>query len=275
MVMKNIAKKLKNIRGISLVEVLIGLFISGLVTAAVFEAYISQHKSWNIQEDVTEIQQNARAAIDELTRNIRMAGDGLPTGFPPVEAFDTNPDTIIINYVTDGCAANISEDMPLPSSELKCVGSDVSCFNDGQWVFIYDPDSTYGEYFITTSVQSGSQHIQHNTMSLSRTYQEGAFLMALQRVKYFIDNSDTAHPNLMIQLPGNTPQVYAENIADFQLKYKMNNGVIEDVPNFPEDVREIEITIVGRSDRPDPDFPQDPYRHRTYASKVNLRNLDH
>jgi hypothetical protein len=272
--MKAIKTKLKSISGASLIEVLIGLFLAGLVTAAVFEAYINQHKSWSIQEDVAEIQQNARASIDELTRNIRMAGHELPLGLPAIEAYDTNPDTIVINYVDNGCQANIVHPMPKPSAELRCDGQDVSCFYDGQWAYIFEPDSGGGEFFEITQVQIAAAHIQHNTMVLSKAYSDNAILLSLQRMKYFIDNSDTAHPNLMLVLPGRAPEVYAENVSDLQFRYRMKNGMVVNVPAIVQDIREIEILVEARSDKPDPDFPHDPYRERVYSSKVNMRNLD-
>ncbi len=71
--------------GFSLVEVMIALLLSAVVTTAAFKAYVDQHKNYLIQDDITNIQQNARASLDELSRQIRMAG--LPaserSGFDP------------------------------------------------------------------------------------------------------------------------------------------------------------------------------------------------
>jgi hypothetical protein len=272
--MRKILKKLKDKAGISLLEMLVALFLSGIVTAAIFELYIAQHKNWNIQDDVTNIQQNARAAIDELTRQVRMAGHELPLGIPPIEAYDTNPDTIVVNFSAGGCDAPIEHTMPLPSSELRCDGHDVSCFYDGMFAYIFHPDSGGGEFFEISLVQVGSSHIQHNKWPLSKCYEKGSIILALNRVKYFIDNTtDSLHPNLMLELPGRAPQVYAENIDDLQFRYTMKNGMVVDVPPIPSDVREVEIILSARSEKPDIDFPDNPYRRRTYTTKVNLRNL--
>lgn len=272
--MKNCAKKIKSTAGSSILEVLIALLIAGIVITSVFKAYINQHKNWNIQEEITNIQQNARAAVDELSRNIRMAGHELPLGLPAIEAHNTNPDTIVINFVENACQVEIEHTMPLPSAEIRCDGHDVSCFQDGQWVYIFQPDSGGGEFFEITQVQTGSSHIQHNTMSLSRCYPSESIILALYRAKYFIDRSDTLHPNLMLELPGQNPVVFAENIVDLQFRYRMKNGVFVDVPVIEDDIRAVEVILIGRSDRPDPDFPENPYRNRTYQSMVNLRNMD-
>jgi len=258
----------------SMLEVLVALFLAGIVTTAIFQIYITQHKNWMIQEDVTDIQQNARAAIDELNRNIRMAGFGLPSGMNPVQAYDTNPDTIIINFSRTDCSAPIEEDMPLPSSELRCDGHDISCFNDGDWVYICHPGTGDGEYFQISEVQVAAAHIQHNKVPLSKVYNKGAQVVQLDRIKYYIDNSDTLHPNLMMQVSLQKPQVYAENIIDLQFNYRMKNGIVTTSPAIASNVREVEIQLSARSSKPDIDFPDDPYRHRSYSSKVNLRNLD-
>lgn len=266
--------KLKNNRGVSLIEILVAMFLTGIITAAIFEVYINQHKNWTIQGEITDMQQNARASIDELTRQIRMAGHQLPLGLSSLEAYDTNPDTIVINYSADGCYAPIHHKMPLPSAELRCDGEDVSCFYPGQFVYIFHPDSGGGEFFEISHVQTGSAHIQHNDWPLTKCYDEDAIILALERYKFYIDNTDTLHPNLMIQINANPPQVYAENITDLQFHYRMKNNDIVDVPPMPEDVREILIDIAARTNTPDPDFPDDPYRVRSYASRVNLRNVD-
>jgi len=258
----------------SILEVLIALFLAGIVTTAIFQIYITQHKNWMIQEDITDIQQNARAAIDELNRNIRLAGYGLPSGMIPINAHDTNPDTIIINFSRTDCSAPLSDPMPLPSSELKCIGSDISCFNDGDWVYICHPGTGDGEYFEITEVQVAAAHIQHNKVPLSKVYNKGAAVVQLDRIKYYIDYSDSLHPNLMMQVSLQKPQVYAENIDDLQFRYTMKNGITTDSPVISANIREVEILISARSSQPDIDFPDEPYRRRTYSSKVNLRNLD-
>lgn len=272
--MKKIAKRIGGTCGASLLEVMIALLLGGLVTTAVFEVFIAQHKNWSIQDDVVQIQQNSRAAVDELTRLARMAGYQLPLGLNAIEAYDANPDTIIINFSLKGCRAPIEYDMAGPSADLRLDGHDISCFSDSQLVYIFQPDSGGGEFFYITSVDSATDRLVH-TQVLSRAYPRDAIVIDLQRAKFYIDRSDTLHPHLMMALPNYPAVVYAENIEDLQLRYIMKGGFILDVPDIPDDIRAIEITLVGRSDRPDRDMADnDSYRRRTYTSRVNLRNLD-
>ncbi|MBA7636515.1 hypothetical protein ES703_44135 [subsurface metagenome] len=63
-----------NKKGFTLVELLIAIAISGIVAGAIFTAFQSQQKSYLVQDQVAEMQQNLRAAMDIMVREIRMAG---------------------------------------------------------------------------------------------------------------------------------------------------------------------------------------------------------
>lgn len=67
-------KDQKRAPGFSLIELLIAIAISGIVLGAVSSLFIMQNKSYSVQEQVAEMQQNARAAMDIMTREIRTAG---------------------------------------------------------------------------------------------------------------------------------------------------------------------------------------------------------
>jgi len=263
----------KNERGLTVVELLIALLLTGVVVSAGYGLYLNQHEGWIIQEQISNMQQNARAAMHELETRIRMAGYGIPGGFQPIYAADTNPDTITILFQNEfGCEATIEHSMPQPSSELRCDGHDVSCFEENTWAYIYDPFADTGEFFFITHVQVAASHIQHNTAPLSRRYPKGSTVMYMDMYKFYIDTSDTNHPNLMVQKVGEPAYVYAEDIEDLQFQYNLANGVIVDVPPSGSLVREVLITLTARTERKDLQFAGE-YRRRTLSSKVKVRNL--
>lgn len=273
-------KKLQNLRarlaqrGFTIIELLISLVLTAIIATFVFNAYINQHKVVTIQEQVAEMQQNARAAIDELTRQVRMAGYGIPLGLPGIVASNTNPDTIMINYNAQNCDATLSDPMPQPSAELKLRGGqDLSCFFDGMYAYIFAPDSGGGEFFNITQVQDSAGHIQHKDDKFSRSYPVGSIVLSLDQVKYYIDESDTANPKLMIQVNNKPAEVYAEYIEDLQFVYTLKDGSEVDQFMRAQDVRGVQIRLRARTSDPDPDFPSNPYRLRTYTSTVNPRNL--
>jgi hypothetical protein len=243
------------------------------VVSAGYALYLNQHEGWLIQEQVTNMQQNARVAMHELETRIRMAGFGLPGGFQPIYAANANPDTITILFQNEfECESTIEHSMPQPSSELRCDGHDISCFEEDTWAYIYDPFADTGEFFYITHVQVAASHIQHHIAPLSRRYPKGSIVMMVDMFKYYIDTTDTNHPNLMVQGVGEPPAVYAEDIEDLQFRYGLANGVFVDVPPAASVVREVLITLTARTERKDLQFAGE-YRRRTLTSDVKVRNL--
>jgi len=162
--------------------------------------------------------------------------------------------------------------MPQPSSELRCDGHDISCFEENTWAYVYDPVADTGEFFYITKVQVAASHIQHNTAPLSRKYPKGSTVMMMDLYKFYIDTTDTDHPNLMVQREGNQTYVYAEDIEDLQFRYGLANGVFVDVPPSASVIREVLITLTARTARKDFQFQGD-HRRRTLTSDVKVRNL--
>jgi len=65
--------------GFTLVEVLIAMGLGGLLMTTVIGMFIAQRRSYETQEQIAEMVQTARAAVDMLCREVRMAGFN-PTG---------------------------------------------------------------------------------------------------------------------------------------------------------------------------------------------------
>lgn len=61
-------------KGFTLIEIMVALAISGIVMASIYTAFLSQHNNYLAQEQVAEMQQNIRAGVNLMTREIRMAG---------------------------------------------------------------------------------------------------------------------------------------------------------------------------------------------------------
>jgi Tfp pilus assembly protein PilW len=69
----------KVIAGISVVEILVGLAIAGIVAFSLYELLNNQQRSYIMQDDVSEMQQNMRVAVERIFRDIAMAGFGKAT----------------------------------------------------------------------------------------------------------------------------------------------------------------------------------------------------
>jgi type IV pilus assembly protein PilW len=65
---------MKNNRGFTLVEMMISVAIFSIVMAGIYQTYDSQQKTYIIQEQVIDMQQNQRTALYFLGQDLRMAG---------------------------------------------------------------------------------------------------------------------------------------------------------------------------------------------------------
>ena len=98
-------KRKSNHQGFTLVETMIAVTISVIITSAIYQIFHSQQRSYLLQNQVAEMQQNLRAGVYMMAREIRSARyDPQQTGsFGFVTDFAA-PDAVLspdINYATD------------------------------------------------------------------------------------------------------------------------------------------------------------------------------
>ena len=91
---------LRKISGFTLVEILVVMVIMGLVITAVYSLFINTQRTANTSEDVADVQQNLRVALDTIVSDIRMAGFLVPDQSavaiaPDIIFVDTNRDGVI------------------------------------------------------------------------------------------------------------------------------------------------------------------------------------
>lgn len=107
------------VNGFTLVETLIALAVGSIVIAAVFQIFHNQQRSFGIQDQVVEMQQNNRAGIYFMTKELRSAGYdpefegifGFVTDFDaPNEIFPDEFGNNDINYATESTRVAFSMD---------------------------------------------------------------------------------------------------------------------------------------------------------------------
>ena len=259
--------------GFTIIELLIGLLAASIVTYAAMSLYITQHKELIVQDQISDMQANIRSAATVIAEAVRMAGYNVHGGMSAIETYNTNPDSIVITYDNgklDG--VKLSHDMTQVSSDLTCQDYDISNVQEGDELYIYDPVADAGEFFVVNRVLEAPARLRHDT-PLNRTYPEDSEVISLSRVKFYVDQSDVDHPDLMMQNYGSNPSVFAENITDLNFRYFLTSGGVVTQTNTPSLIRMVEINLVGRTDQPDEDFAEN-YRTRDFTLRVKVRNLD-
>lgn len=115
-------------KGITLIELMIALLIGAFLLTGILQIFISTRLSYRVGEGVSRLQENARFALELLTRDIRMSGyEGCPTlksVTPTVIAQPQNPNpnpaiavpnlavaitganNILANWSANACGAN-------------------------------------------------------------------------------------------------------------------------------------------------------------------------
>jgi prepilin-type N-terminal cleavage/methylation domain-containing protein len=99
-----------NKRGVTLIELAVALVIGAIVVAGIYRVFVAQTRAYTIQDQVVEVQQSIRSAMEVILRDLRMAGyDGdqtpsrlLTAIFPGDAAFSVKDDAVTIQYRTSG-----------------------------------------------------------------------------------------------------------------------------------------------------------------------------
>jgi type IV pilus assembly protein PilW len=83
-------------RGFTLIELLVTVVVSGVVMAGIYTTFASQQNSYIVQSEVAALQQNLRAAMYNLKREVRMAGYD-PAGTADAGILSAGSDTIQVS----------------------------------------------------------------------------------------------------------------------------------------------------------------------------------
>ena len=207
-------------KGFTLIEVLITLAISGILMTSVYAAFQAQQDSYLAQDQVAEMQQNIRAGIFMMTREIRMAGfdptegagSGITTASVSQLAFtqDINADQDGLDNDADGSTDETdgSEDFPngILGDSNEAIAYGFSNTNDADANGIVDDLNADG-------LQNDAAPLGRNT--------GGGF------------------------------QPVAENIQAIEFQYLDSSGA---VTATLADIKSIQISILARAGNPDRKF---------------------
>lgn len=104
--------------GFTLVEILIVMAIFGMVVASMFSLYLNMQRTTFDQNEVVDLQQGLRVALDSMSRDIKMAGFLIPGGRDPVAA-GSDSDTLVLETASTLYAfARVAEDIEIPAGTV-------------------------------------------------------------------------------------------------------------------------------------------------------------
>jgi hypothetical protein len=225
----------------------IAMFLTVIVSTAIYMAYNSQHKSYTVQEQVSDMQQNLRAAMYFMQKDIRMAGTD-----PALKAGGGGQaDAKIV-------IANVGElefTMDIAGGETDNIDNDKDSLVDEN-----------GEWFDGGLGDAGEQvRFKLDNDADDDGVADGGVPCTLGR------DVDGAGLNDI-----------AENIETLNFVYLDSGGnTLDDdgsgnVVASIDDIRQIQVTITARSERRDPEFTSasgDNFRRRTLTMTITPRNI--
>jgi type IV pilus assembly protein PilW len=106
--------------GFTVVELLVAMALSGVVMASVYSSFSVQHKAYVAQEQIAAMQQNLRAALYLMEREVRMAGHD-PAGASGTGIVTANASSIRVRSdITDNAGTGA------PDGDTGDVGEDIT-----------------------------------------------------------------------------------------------------------------------------------------------------
>ena len=115
-----------NKKGFTLIELLIALMLGLIVMAAIYEVYLIQQKSYTNQQAVAEMEQNLRASMFLLKREIQKAGFNPNKETDPVGFIEATRDPPALAFTF---ASDVDGDKTIASGEKE--GLRFSHYTDG------------------------------------------------------------------------------------------------------------------------------------------------
>jgi prepilin-type N-terminal cleavage/methylation domain-containing protein len=253
--------------GVTLIELLIALVLSGILTAALYRIFISQQKNYTVQDQVIDMQQNLRIAIGQMTKEIRMAGYGgnILEVFGEINGF-TNIITPADNSITILFADEIGV---LKQNALKGTNQ-VKVTNANKY-------NTAKKKYLCLNGQNNYliQDIVVDTITLTTSLLEDHIIdepvYLVKAITYALGLSGGKTSLRRNENTGGGSQPLAENIENLQFTYFDTDG---NVTTNPPDIRMIRVAVTSKTNMPDSEYKgKDGYRRRVLFSNIKVRNI--
>jgi prepilin-type N-terminal cleavage/methylation domain-containing protein len=275
-----IGYRLKRCKGLTLIELLVAMAISAVLIAAIYRTFMGQHKTYMVQEQVVDMQQNARVAINRMMREIRMAGFGnvsdvldLPggvNGFTDVITPNDNSITIVGGFRQ---ISTLAADAAVGQNKITVANAEDASEFDGATHHHYI--SIGGLESNTVQSRTGADLTLDPNHPLRVTHPAGTPIFKIHAITYGLRNNDDGVRVLFRDLYSNTGSSkrdpVAENIENVQFEYFDAN---RNPTAIPANIRMVKVTVTARTSMSDPEFKggSGGYRRRTIASNILIRN---
>ena len=257
----------KKKNGVTLIELLIALVLSSLLTAALYRAFIGQQKTYTVQDQVADMQQNVRIAIGQITKEIRMAGYGgeMLSIFGNINGFTDiiTPASNTITIILADQVGVLKQNTTKGTNQLKVTNARIFNTDKKKYLCL----NGLNNYLV--------QGVTEDTIILTAPLEEGhpvnQPVYLVKAISYYLGLSGVKTVLRRNENTGGGGQPLADNIESLEFSYFDTNG---DLTANPSDIRMVKVTVTARTNILDPHLKGgDGYRRRTLSTHIRVRNM--
>lgn len=213
-------KSIQHANGFSMIEMLVTVFIFTVIAGTVFSLLLSSQMRYSSESSLTSAFQQANVALDQITRDVHSAG------YPPASSFTGDQ----AFYHPENVAIPLAWSPTYPSSPCT-VGA--TCLVPGDYDLILEADLGGGVQWIRYSLQG-------TTLMRGMTGKQAN-----------VDPASATDPSTGVLTP------YLDNVINGSksvpiFSYHYDNGT----PPEPSNIREVNISLIVQSAKPDPQTGQ-------------------
>lgn len=287
---------MKKQQGFSLAELLVVLAMTGVVVTAMLSLYMNTQRTAVTSEEVVEVQQNIRIAMEQISKDLRMAGFMVPKQNPAITAADATSFTLATASAA-GIAARVNANVNVVGGVGTVVVASpqmVDLFANGDVVRILrTPDQAeplLGTFVVQSRNRTASQ-ITLNGFSAPVSYLPGDVIVRTtatapnpNTILYCLGPATGCGPTAacasggqtcLMRVANGSADVLASNIAPggLQFSYLLSGGTETATPTAANraNIKAVRVTITGRTVST-LNLSQGVPKVRSIASVISLRN---
>jgi len=289
----------RHIKGLTLVELLVALLLTGLILAAVYNLFGSQENTQVLVDQLSEMNQNLRIAANAILMDMRQAGYHVENGVASSgigqlraivvqDGGPGNPDTLTVLYAVPGFETTLRADYSTPGAQAsvkdgcplcldssancrECDESSPQCFCTGDLVIITGGGNS-SVFQVTSNASYGSTLLDFGPSSSynnSSEHQGSGFTSYTGSEVSGARVFKAVRRTYRVERTTNPPTLrVTEGTGNEQT---LVEG-IEDLQITPPGAnnRSYEVAITARTRKA---IPGSGYRRRTITETVRVRNL--
>jgi hypothetical protein len=256
---------IRDIKGLSIIELMLGIFLSCIILFISLDVLSSQDKVFNMQYDISGSQHNIRIAMRRLSNDLMAAGFGKPSwtaidGYSDINfSVRYSGGNLDIVGCLDAPKGHLASSISTGATAVTLKTGEGSNFNttDRSDIKIGDGENTKIISISGDTLTIDADPTLSGNQALSYSYAADTEVYIVKWVTYSVDKSDVSKPVLKIdEHRGADAQTVAEYVDSMSINISGNT---------------VDLTLTGRTKNPSKTTGQ--YVASEMSNKIIMRNV--